>query len=169
MRPPSSPGDMSSFYRDSSPILGDPAPAPWLARAKDMRRRPLQFRQIVVALAAVVSVLLLATYHLRDSAPAAQSLDIPSPLADSPPADHDVSYRPAFDDAHARIPHGHHNIPSKSTTTLPSEPEPSTLAASLPAPDPVTFALIMFSEGSAAEGAVLIKVRSPSRHYACYN
>lgn len=152
---------MSSFYRDSSPILGDPAPAPWLARAKDMRRRPLQFRQIVVALAAVVSVLLFATYHLRDSAPAAQSLDIPSPLAD-----HDVSYRPAFDDAHARIPHGHH-IPSKPTTTQP-EPEPS-LAASLPAPDPVTFALIMFSEGSAAEGAVLIKVRSPSRHYACYN
>lgn len=155
---------MSSFYRDSSPILGDPAPAPWLARAKDMRRRPLQFRQIVLALAAVVSVLLLATYHLRDSTPAAQSLDIPSPLAD-----HDVSYRPAFDDAHARIPHGHH-IPSKPTTT---QPEPSTatlqeLAASLPAPDPVTFALIMFSEGSAAEGAVLIKVRS-HRHFACFN
>ncbi|KAJ8482166.1 hypothetical protein ONZ51_g5532 [Trametes cubensis] len=144
-------------YQDASPIVPDSPPSPWRSRANVLRRRPLQFRQIAFIVATLtISFSLLAFYHFRDSPSATLQIDFPSPLDSDP-----ISYRPSFDSTHGRIPHGHHAPAQSSSTSLaashsaPSDLPSSSLSVSKP--DPVTFSLIMFSEGSAAEGAVLIK------------
>ena len=66
---------------------------------------------------------------------------------------------PAFLGSHDYIPH-EPNIPDLSTfADSAKDSSPPSPQESIP-PSPVTFSLITYSENSAAEGAILIKVRS---------
>ena len=155
----------SGYYQrvpDNDHVYANAPSSPlWKASRRDVRRRPLHFRQAAFVVASVIfTVSLFFFYQTRDNAHAVQvqGLDIPT----SP--EEPFHPRPAFDYSHQRIPH-HAHIPDISTiTTTASEPEATPVPsynASLAQSsyDPVTFSLIMFSEDSAAEGAILMKVR----------
>ena len=123
-----------------------------------VRRRPFHLRRSTCFLATVlILVSLLSYYHARIS----NRIFSQSSNTSSQPEHSQHPRPPHFDHgAHAHIPH-HKHIPNISPTTASPPPTQSQIQnVSLPhlRPSPVVFSLIMFSEDSAAEGAVLIKV-----------
>ncbi|CCM05333.1 uncharacterized protein FIBRA_07547 [Fibroporia radiculosa] len=128
-------------YLDTS-TLHNPPPSPWRARAELIRRRP-RFRQIVfvaASIAFIISVLLLI--RVRDESQyewVAYGDDYPlhsaaARVRPKSPLSHKLPHKPAL-----YTPEVANNTHAKT------------------GPAPVVFSLIMFSEDSAAEGAVLMK------------
>lgn len=145
---------------DTSPFLDHPPPSPWRTRAKDWRRRPLLTRQ--VAFVGILLVLAIPLWWL--SAPYRQdhsrTADVPeyndyhlNPTPSAPWSDPPAVAQSSAIDAVPPVIFNKGTKRPHKTVPVPSVPD-----VVVPAPDPPTFSLIMWSVDSAAEGAVLMKV-----------
>lgn len=160
---------------ESLPFLIKPV-AHWRAHARDWHRRPMLVKQLLlVAAAALVALPLLYMLSDRGDTP----LAIPeaysgSPAHTFPPATVSVDahgYLPSVTASPAQLNGDEHAVvqpPHIEDLSMPGDsdasqdaPRPSQVVAPA-ASQPVTFALIMWSEHSASEGAILLKVRHPS-------
>lgn len=138
---------------DTSPFLDAPPPvSPWRIRARDLHRRSALVRPFVLLCVfcafAVPVWLFTATYRAQDPL---------VPISEERP----LAPTPARHQAWPNVPH-RHSVVAAAPTSVPvhdddlAQPPPP--APVQPAPDPVTFSLIMWSVDAANEGAVLIKV-----------
>ncbi|KAI0956935.1 hypothetical protein AcW1_005492 [Taiwanofungus camphoratus] len=125
---------------DASPLRTSPPASPWRARAEVLRRRPLHFKQtaFIVAILVLCSILFFARFGREDSLGSITDNHF-SPLS-----------------ANALL---HAFSIAPSSTSHP--PQPTYIqyvdTPTDKAPEAVVFSLIMFSEDSASEGAVLMK------------
>ena len=142
---------------DTSQFLEHLPPSPWQARAREWRRRPLLSRRVICL--AMLSVVVLPIWLLNSQRPDyahAQAYlsesDFEPPYLESNVASTEAPLIP-IDSSSVEVAEKLLPMPLKDTNTnAPSE------AISIP-PEPPTFSFIMFSADSAAEGAILIKVR----------
>lgn len=169
---------------DRLPFLGKPIPR-WRARTRDWSRKPLLVRQLlVVSAVATIALPLLYLGFLRhdetlsvvpestDAAPEPFDFSqvVPPPVHNVPTIPHHGGIHVGDDaDASSHVndaPHMNDNLVSN-----PADPvkvaEPSETAQVEP-PQPITFALIMWSEHSASEGAILMKVRGQCTQQFCH-
>ncbi|KZT66871.1 glycosyltransferase family 8 protein [Daedalea quercina L-15889] len=155
-------------YLDTSPTMSTPPPSPWRTRAEQIRRRPIRLRQaalILTAFGVLCTFILLSRQHPSNASTYDNWIvveDRRSPLQPLPPnqpqqlpslqnghdhkPQHDSGRSPNLIDDHALAPEA--NIPKVHGTHV------NAVAA---APEPIVFSLIMFSEDSANEGAILMK------------
>lgn len=146
-------------FLEASPLSTSPPASPWRARAEVLRRRPLRFRQIAFVIASVTflcSFVFLSRYRADDRR-------VWISLEDEYPSDLQVVDTGGLA-AHGgqRLPpqHQHAHVPALA----PQVPVPDTLHQDdthvkepPKPPEAVVFSLIMFSEDSAVEGAMLMK------------
>lgn len=147
---------------DDSPFLDHPPVSPWRARIKEFRRRPLLTKQIacLAIVFAIAMPIWLFMFRGQERAYTSNALEDPHYPATTihwakpeitPPASASPSFVEYIESS--KVPTRPHNsIPSP----IPIPVMNNTLDA---IPDPPTFSFIMFSEDSASEGAVLMKVR----------
>lgn len=153
---------------DHVPFIGKPT-SRWHVRAREWTRQPLVVKQMLFAtMAAALLLPILYLSHLRHDGelsvvPEMEDLagTYPNEPAvgssqahEIPPFDYHGGVRPEVDDVIE--PDDDISLVPIHVGDPPEEPTPLVQAES---PHPVTFALIMWSENSASEGAILLKVR----------
>lgn len=156
-------------YGDPSALLHGSHLPRWRSHAKDFSRRPTLVKQL--SFFAVVLVLAVPIWFIayNDTNTSTSQQVVEDPLSNGVPPSHIPL------DVHNVIPHHGHNLPGhhahKHPLNLPAPHEASDsssndIASSSPSSviNPVTFAFLMWEEPSAAEGALLIKVRGVSPH-----
>lgn len=143
----------------------------WYARAHHLGRQPLLVRQLLAVTAATALALsLLYLFHLRpgnalhvvedERTASATSVFLPDPPSHPvlPIPHHEIA--PPHEDEHsypvAHTPQDNAITDSDSDVMLEVDAPPSSPPP--PPAHPVTFALIMFTEDAASEGAILLKV-----------
>lgn len=144
-------------FLEASPLSTSPPASPWRARAEVLRRRPLRFRQIAFVIASVTflcSFVFLSRYRaddrrvwisLEDEYPSVVDLGgLAAHGGQRLPPQHQHAHAPALA-PQVPVP----DTPHQVDTHVKEPPKP---------PEAVVFSLIMFSEDSAVEGAMLMKV-----------
>lgn len=146
-------------YLDS-PSSSSPPPSPWRTRAEQFRHRPVRLRQAALVLAGLAFICTFALLSRQSH-------------ADYDVVDDHHKYQPSaphLQDGHEhRVHHGAGRPPQivEDHPFSESDLEDTRVDTVAPATQPIVFSLIMFSEDSAVEGAVLMKVcRSPPRRSA---
>ena len=166
---------------DRAPFLpGPPISRGWRAHAKDFNRRPLFVKQLVILATFIIIALPLWHFTFRDDVSQySAALDNDEAVVLAPPGHSHaatktevpgvsslIGHAPATQthpavDAHPleHLQDSHDDGPAPDSDVLedaPSRAAPHELAKP---PETVAFALIMWSEDSASEGAILLKVR----------
>lgn len=144
---------MPSYSRDrhdAVPFLhiDSPPQTPWRTKAKDFQRRSSFVKRIAllaILLAFAVPIWFL-TYRGQEDVADVQN----RPTAPSP----------AVHAQWPQTPHRHPVVPKPQASSDTDTADGSLSPA--PAVEPVTFSLLMWSENSAQEGVILIKVRISS-------
>ena len=132
--------------RDMVPFLhidSSPPQTPWRTKAREFQRRSSLVKRVafLAILCAFAISIWLITYHGQE-----EVLDV----EDRPPAP-----SPAVHAQRPQNPH-HHAVPKPQTS---SDAAPADVAHESQAEvEPVTFSLLIWSEDSASEGVILIKV-----------
>lgn len=154
-----------SYHRSylDSPSLSTPPPSPWRTRAEQFRHRPVRLRQAVLLIAGFA---LFCTFALLSRQREANHdgwliPDVHRTSETSLPFQNSHDHRPHHGSSRPPPPQVVDNHALSSELKL-EDTHTIVVAA---APDPIVFSLIMFSEDSANEGAVLMKVcrNTPSR------
>lgn len=148
----------------TSPFLENPPLTPWRYKA-ELHRRSMFLKRIAfltILLAFAVPIWIIRAYH-QEAASQAHEV-VQDPLAPSP-AGH-AQWAPAAHRHPVPKPHASEDAPTSIVplvpVRLPAVHDDSGLAVEKtdhePEKDPVTFSLLMWSEASASEGVILIKV-----------
>ena len=136
-----------------------PPATPWRTKARDLQRRPALLKR--VAAIAILLAFAVPVWMLTHASHEQQALV---------PQERPAAPSPAAHDPWPPSPHHHAGKPQASSVDVPAVHDDSGLAeeSAGPAEDRVVFSLLIWSEGSASEGVVLIKVRPPCSVLGCW-
>lgn len=150
---------------DHIPFIGKPT-SRWHVRSREWTRQPLLVKQLLFATVAAALLLpILYLSHLRHGGELSVVEDATATYPNEPAVDRPQAHEiPAFSHHGGVRPEVDDVIEPDDDASLVTihvgdPPEEHTPPAQAESPHPVTFALIMWSENSASEGAILLKVR----------